>query len=178
MPKPQKKREIKQKVKKVEKVIEKEESEDFISEDDSEKDLDEISQEAKMFRDSDSEAGGSDQDATEFLAHGDDLDLPSEASSEGDLDVDDEENMDDYYEELGIKHEKDYTGKEELYKKTKKQEKKPTEKKEPSQKSKMIDALILNTKKDPNYKNIVRVIKIVRQLFNKDQDIDPKKEKE
>jgi hypothetical protein len=32
----------------------------------------------------------------------------------------------------------------------------------------MIDSLISNTKKDPNYKNIVRVIKIVRQLFTKE----------
>jgi hypothetical protein len=41
----------------------------------------------------------------------------------------------------------------------------------------MIDSLIANTKKDPNYKNIVKVIKIVKTLFNKDQEKeDDKKE--
>jgi hypothetical protein len=34
----------------------------------------------------------------------------------------------------------------------------------------LIDTLIENTKKVPNYRNIVRVIKIIRVLFNKDQD--------
>jgi hypothetical protein len=65
------------------------------------------------------------------LAHGDDLDLPSEEEDENDLDgADSDEDMDDYYEELGIKHEKDFTGKEKLYKKTPKVVKKDA--KEPS----------------------------------------------
>ena len=125
--------------------------------------MDELEDEAKMLRESDS-GEEEEKDATEFLAHGDDLDLPSEEEDENDLDVDSDENMDDYYEELGIKGEKDFT--EKLYKKTPKVVIK--EKKEPSTRSKMIDSLISNTKKDPNYKNIVRVIKIVRQLFTKE----------
>ena len=82
--------------------------------------------------------------------------------------------MDEYYEELGIKGEKDFTGTEELYKKTKKVAEKKV--KEPTAKSKMIDSLIANTKKEPNYKNIVKIIKIVKTLFNKDQKEEDKKE--
>lgn len=37
----------------------------------------------------------------------------------------------------------------------------------------MIDNLISGARKEPNYKNVSRVIKIVRQIFNKEQ-VDPK----
>ena len=123
----------------------------------------EMEKEAKIARDSSDSEG---EDATEFLAAGQDLDLPSEDSGDEDLDEGSDDNMDEYYEELGIKGEKDFTGTEELYKKTKKVVEKKV--KEPTAKSKMIDSLIAGTKKEPNYKNIVKVIKIVKTLFNKD----------
>jgi hypothetical protein len=88
-----------------------------VGEESNEEEFDEIEQEAKMMRDSNSEE---EEDATEFMQTGEDLDLPSEDSEiDGDdLDGDDDQDdLDDYYEELGIKHEKDYTGTEELYKK-------------------------------------------------------------
>ena len=104
------------------------------------------------------------------------MDLPSEDSELEDLDDGSDDNMDDYYDELGIRGEKDFTGTEELYKKSKKKGEKEAKKvREPTAKAKMIDTLIANTKSDPNYKNIVKVIKIVKTLFNKDQETEDKK---
>jgi len=83
----------------------------------------EIEEEARIARDeSDSE---DDADNAEFLAHGVDLDLPDEDSAD---EVDDDESdseLDDYYQELGIAGQKDFTKKEDekkLYKTTKKKE--------------------------------------------------------
>lgn len=81
--------------------------------------------------------------------------------------------MDEYYAELGIQNEKDFTkSKEEQYKTKKKVPKKvevePTKSAEASKKAQMIDNLISSARKEPNYKNVSRIIKIVRQLFNKE----------
>ena len=144
-----------------------EENEEYFSEEESQQsdnsEMAQIEKEAKIARDSSDSEG---EDATEFLAAGQDLDLPSEDSENEEIDSGSDDNMEEYYEELGIKGEKDYTGTEELYKKSKKTVVQKA--KEPSAKSKMIDTLIENTKKEPNYKNIVKVIKIVKTLFNKD----------
>jgi hypothetical protein len=107
---------------------------------------------------------------TEFLAGGEDLDLPSEMSeSDADLEGDDDSELENYYEEIGIADEEDYTKpKEDLYKTKTKAPKTvaKAEPAEPSKKSIMIDKLIESAKTTPTYSNVSRVIKIVKQLFN------------
>lgn len=83
----------------------------------------EIEEEARIARDeTDSE---DDADNAEFLAHGVDLDLPDEDSADEDVDDDSQDSeLDDYYQELGIAGQKDFTKKDDdkLYKKTKKKD--------------------------------------------------------
>ena len=123
-----------------------------------------------MRDESDSEDEG---DNAEFLAHGVDLDLPEEESGDEDEVEDDgsqDSELEDYYEELGIAGQKDFTKKDDdqkLYKTTKKKEqKKQQEEKKASDKTKVIEAIINRTREEPSYKTISRIVKIIKQVFN------------
>ena len=128
-----------------------------------------LEEEARIARDeTDSE---DDADNAEFLAHGVDLDLPDEDSAdELDDDGSQDSELDDYYQELGIAAQKDWTKNDDgqqLYKKTKKKEgKKQVEEKKASDKTKIIEAMINRTREDPSYKTISRIVKIIKQVFN------------
>lgn len=128
-----------------------------------------LEEEARIARDeTDSE---DDADNAEFLAHGVDLDLPEEDSAdELDDDGSQDSELDDYYQELGIAAQKDWTKNDDgqqLYKKTKKKEgKKQVEEKKASDKTKIIEAMINRTREDPSYKTISRIVKIIKQVFN------------
>jgi hypothetical protein len=88
-----------------------------------------LEKEAKMLRDESVSESGDDEEAkgdqdAEFLAAGEDLDLPEEDSDQDDeADEDDQtdDDLEDYYNELGIAGETDTLKKEEpVYKKTQK----------------------------------------------------------
>ena len=156
--------------------VQESEEDEFISDDDEEmlsmdeEEEQQIEEEARIARDeTDSEE---EADNAEFLAHGVDLDLPDEdsADEEQDDEASQDSELDDYYRELGIAGEKDYSkkdGEDKLYKTTKKKEvKKPDEEKKAGDKTKIIETIIKRTRDEPSYKTVSRIIKIVKQVFN------------
>jgi len=161
----------------VEEELKSEDGESLESEydEEEEKDMQELEQEAKMLRDesiseSDEEADqGKEEEGenTEFLTGGEDLDLPSELS-ESDADLkgpeDTDSELENYYEEIGIADEEDFTKPQEALYKTKEKPQKQQAKAEPekSKKSVMIDQLIEAAKTEPTYNNVSRIIKLVK----------------
>ena len=140
-----------------------------------ERDMKELEEEAKMLRDEKQDEGESDEQTdkeesdegenAEFLAGGEDLDLPSEISeSDGDLkgpdDTDSE--LENYYEEIGIADEEDFSKPKEPVYQTKQKAPKAKAEPEKSKKSMMIDQLINAAKTEPTYKNVSRIIKLVK----------------
>ena len=120
-------------------------------------------------------------DDTEFLQHGEDLDLPDSEQDEEELDRDAEggetdSDLEDYYKELGIEDEEDLTtvhkkkGTAGEYK-TKKKLIPAASKAETleQQREKVLDTLIQRTRDTPNYNSLNKVIKIVKQVFNVNQ---------
>lgn len=99
------------------------------------------------------------------------MDLPDEDSADDDEDDGSQDSeLDDYYQELGITGQKDFTQKDDgkqLYKTRKKKAgKKQVEEKKASDKTKVIEAIIKRTREDPSYKTISRIVKIIKQVFN------------
>lgn len=120
-------------------------------------------------------------DDTEFLQHGEDLDLPDSEQDEEELDRDAEGgetdyDLEDYYKELGIEDEEDLTtakkkkGTSGEYK-TKKKLVPAASKAETieQQREKVLETLIKRTRDTPNYNSLNKVIKIVKQVFNVNQ---------
>jgi tRNA U34 5-carboxymethylaminomethyl modifying enzyme MnmG/GidA len=114
--------------------------------------------------------------------------LPSEDSNMDDEDdlkgdkTDDE--LEDYYEELGIQDEEDVNvvktpkqtkkEKDKLYKKTKKAKSEATKEEAPTKSKKMvlIEQMIKRAKEETTYNNVSRIIKIIKQIFNTPHDED------
>jgi len=110
--------------------------------------------------------------------------LPEESSDEDSLqeeqvneETDDE--LEDYYDELGITDEVDFNrGKDKKKGKTqapvsqKKQEQMAKKSQEKRDKQDIISGIISKVRSNPNHKNLARIVKMVRQIFVKDTSED------
>lgn len=128
---------------------------------------------------------------------GENLDLPDNSDSEGDDNElekdshggdDTDSELEDYYKELGIDEEKDFSKKatkkteeQAIYKKEKKEGKgkkgeQVVEKPGESNKDRVLDKIIKSTREDPNYSNLTKIIKLVKQIFNITEEKTEKEE--
>eukprot|EP00347_Sterkiella_histriomuscorum_P015725 403355916 len=137
-------------------------------------------------------------DETEFLQHGDQLDLPDSGDEEDDFDKQEEllrdaegeltdSDLEDYYKELGIQDEEDFSKTEKAskkgdaqYKVSKKQKDVVVSKKETVEQARerLLEQMIKNTKDTPNYNSITKVIKVVKQVFNVNQQKEDEEDQE